>query len=672
MDFLLRRRSQWLAGLLCLGMVRASAQQDSIKTIVLQDVSVLAAEKNASQKLVHFYKANGAATLEDILARLPEISLMRRGPYGMEPNIRNLNGGQVNILIGGMRLHGACTDKMDPPTIYVEPINLENIQLQTGNQGFLKGSAIGGTLDMQLAAPRFYDDEKLHGSVQSGYQSVSKGWYQAALLNYNSGRWAFRGSSTFRSNDNYKDGNGDEVLHSQYHKINASLSAAYKLSTQTQIVADAIVDDGWNIGYPALPMDVGSAKARLFSVSIKSDDRTQKWNALEAKLYYNFVQHEMDDTHRSNVPMHMDMPGKSKTAGFYAEASRRFSNRHSVQVRADGFSTYLKAEMTMHAPNEPPMYMLTWPDNRRNQAGISARWQWKPDSIQTISFTARLDGVQSKLTSDEAKDYISISGGTTGNRFDFLKNLSLAYAKKISPKWSMNASLGYSERMPTASELYGFYLFNAFDGYDYIGNTHLKTENALNAEAGISFRQNKMQVQATLFYSYISNFILGVVDPGYSTMTIGAKGVKLYQQQVCARMGGMETSLQGSLSARLVLVSTLRFTLAQGTNGEPLPFIAPLKNVGSLRYAHGRFSAQAEYEISGAQNRVSPYNGESQSPGFVLAHARFSYMVPLGKTQFGFNAGVENIFNAAYREHLDWGGILRPGRNLYGQVKFGF
>lgn len=660
------------AGLLLLAVLNAVAQQDTIKTIVLNEVNVFAQAKKASQQLVHFYKTNQAATLEDILGRLPEISLMRRGPYGMEPSIRSLNGGQINVLIGGMRLHGACTDKMDPATIYVEPINLENLQLQTGNQGFLKGSAIGGTLDMKLAEPRFNPGETFTGSVQSGYQSVSKGWYEAAVLNYNKGRWAFRGSGTFRKHANYTDGNGEEVLFSQYNKTNFSLSTAYKHTDQTQVLADVILDNGWDIGYPALPMDVGSAKANLFSLGIRNADASRKWHSREAKVYYNTVHHEMDDTKRPNVPIHMDMPGQSKTAGFYGEAFRRISNRQTLQLRADGASTFLTASMTMYPYNEAPMYMLTWPDNRRNQAGVSGNWQWKPDSIHTLNISARLDGAQSMLTTQEAKDHISITGGNTNNRFDLLKNLSLSGSKKFHREWTLSVSTGYAERMPTAGELYGFYLFNAFDGYDYIGHTGLKTENAFNTEASLAWQKPGIRLQATAFYSHISHYILGVVDPAYSTMTIGAKGVKVYQQTGWAQMGGAEASVQWKMASRLALVNTLRFTVAEHESGEALPFIAPLKNIGSLRYAISQFSAQVEYEASAAQNRINEQVGEAATPGFILAHARLGYGFPLGKTQLGLQAGVENIFDAAYREHLDWGGILRQGRNIYMQVKVSF
>ena len=650
----------------------AGAQQDSIKTVVLNDVNVFAIGKKPTQQLVHFFKANQSATLEDILSRLPEISLMRRGPYGMEPSIRSMNGGQINVLIGGMRLHGACTDKMDPATIYVEPINLENLQLQTGNQGFLKGSSIGGTLDMKLAEPKFNEDEKLHGSVQSGYQSVSEGFYEAAVLNYNKGRWAFRGSGTFRKNANYTDGTGDEVLFSQYNKTNFSLSTSYRFTNQTQILADVILDNGWNIGYPALPMDVGSARANLFSLGIRTIDASQKWQSREAKLYYNYVNHSMDDTKRPSVPMHMDMPGQSKTAGFYAEAFRRIGNRQTLQVRADGASTFLTASMTMYPPDEIPMYMLTWPDNRRNQTGVSANWQWKPDSVNNIHISARLDGVQSMLASEEAKDHISITGGNTNSRFDLLKNLSVSASKKLHKHLTLSANAGYAERMPTASELYGFYLYNAFDGYDYIGNTGLKTENAFNTEASLAWQKPGIRLQATAFYSHISHYIVGVVDPAYSTMTIGAKGVKVYQQTGWAQMGGAEASVQWKMASRLALVNTVRFTLAEHENGEPLPFIAPLKNIGSLRYVISNFSAQVEYEASAAQNRINEQVGEVSTPGFIIAHIRLAYGFPLGKIQLGLQSGVENIFDVAYREHLDWGGIMRQGRNIYIQVKLSF
>ena len=115
--------------------------------VTLKEVEVSAVKKASHQQLYEFFRANAGATLEETIGRLPEINLVRRGAFGMEPSIRNFRDGQINVLIDGMRIHGACTDKMDPATIYVEPINLEQIQLRTSSQGFLEGSSIGGTLN---------------------------------------------------------------------------------------------------------------------------------------------------------------------------------------------------------------------------------------------------------------------------------------------------------------------------------------------------------------------------------------------------------------------------------------------------------------------------------------------------------------------------------------------
>ncbi|MDZ7648358.1 MAG: hypothetical protein U5K54_14880 [Cytophagales bacterium] len=60
-------------------------------------------------------------------------------------------------------------------------------------------------------------------------------------------------------------GSGEVILYSQYEKMNLSTGGKWTVGKDT-LLASALVDDGWNIGFPALPMDVGSAKARIYSL----------------------------------------------------------------------------------------------------------------------------------------------------------------------------------------------------------------------------------------------------------------------------------------------------------------------------------------------------------------------------------------------------------------------
>jgi iron complex outermembrane receptor protein len=202
------------------------------------------------------------------------------------------------------------------------------------------------------------------------------------------------------------------------------VSGKYLLNTSTWIKADLLGDDGWNIGYPALPMDVGSANARIGALSIGSANRNKLLYNWSAKIYANIIRHNMDDTHRPNVDIHMDMPGLSKTYGSFAEGNWKLNKRQHLLIRGDISSTYLKASMTMYQPGQLPMYMLTWPDHWKHQSGIAASWQYDLDSSWNLGLNGRIDLINYRLASEEAKEEIGILGYPSADRNDFLKNIS--------------------------------------------------------------------------------------------------------------------------------------------------------------------------------------------------------------------------------------------------------
>ena len=638
---------------------------DTIRIIQLQDIQVSGFKKNAQKQLVSFFRNNHAATLEDIMGRLPELCLTRRGAYGMEPSIRYFNGGQVNIQLDGMNIHGACTDKMDPATIYIEPVNLENLLVQTSNTGFMNGSSIGGTLNMKLAEPDFSTMKRLTGTFSSGFQTASKSLYESARLNYASGRFAMAASGTYRKNNDYRSGGGTIIPFSSYEKVNYSLSLKFKQNRYNYFKVDLLADDGWNIGYAALPMDVGYAAARIGSVSFHHENISKKMYKWTAKLYTNSVRHFMDDSHRPLVAMRMDMPGKSSTSGGYAEAYMKLTEKHKLFIRADASSTYLKASMTMHQAGQPDMYMLTWPDNRRNQLGVSASMTWHPVNTWLLQLMGRADIISSKLASAEAKDHVSVFDKSFRGRNDLLKNLSALISKKIGERFKISAGAGYTERMATASELFGFYLFNASDGYDYIGNPSLKPERCYQADLSITYTHKRNSIRLNGYYNRIKNFIAGIINPAYSTMTIGANAVKTNVNLQHATIAGAEATGSFKPAGKWDIVTTIKYGIATDMNHDPLPSVSPLKNLNAVRFQPVPFSIQLETESAFTQNRVSKQWGEDRTAGYFLLHTRFGYKTGIQRVITEIQAGVENILDKEYHDHLDWGNISRPGRNIY-------
>ncbi len=642
---------------------------DSIRIIDLQELVVNSIKRTPQQQLLNFVKNNSAATLEDILARLPEISLVRRGSYGMEPTIRYFSGGQINIQVDGMRIHGACTDRMDPVTIYIEPVNLQNLQVQTAGNGFMNGSSIGGTVNMKMAEPSFGHPNKITGVFSSGYQSAAKSFFESVRLNYSAKKWAAAASGTYRNSKDYRSGGGTVIPFSRYEKVNYSLSVKFQQSRNIYLKADMLADDGWNIGYPALPMDVGYAAARIASFSIHGDRAAKRLYTWQTKIYINHIRHFMDDSKRPLVPMHMDMPGVSKTYGVYTEGEMTINRKQKLLIRADGASTFLQASMTMHQAGQPDMYMLTWPDNRRNQYGISASWLWQPDSLWHFRLSARADLISSKLVSVTAKEQVGIFNAAFTGRRDGLKNVSAQVTKKIGRKLTITSALGYSERMPTTSELFGFYLFNNSDAYDYIGDPLLGEERSVQADLSLLYNRKRSRVQVSGYYSRVYGFISGSVDASLSTMTPGARGVKVYSNLPHASVMGVEASGFFKPMPAADIVSTIRYTYGLDDRNKPLPGVAPFKNITSFRFQPGRFFAQLETECVFSQNNINMQYGEDGTPGYVLLHTRFGCYTSLFKNNMEVLAGIENIFDKKYHEHLDWGNISRPGRNIYLQVR---
>ncbi|HJV19541.1 MAG TPA: TonB-dependent receptor [Sediminibacterium sp.] len=644
---------------------------DSIPVVQLEEVKVYGLTKNTSQQLLNYYTANQAATTEDILARLPELNMIRRSSYGMEPVIRTYSSGQSDLLIDGMRIHGACTDKMDPASIYVEPQNLQSVQIQTGH-GFQSGSVIGGSVDLKLAEAIFEDSRRWSGSVSSGFQSAANAWYETGKLNYAGHRLAVMTNISWRKAGNYRSGGGARIPYSQYEKLNYGITALYKLNPRWTAKADLLLDDGWNIGYPALPMDVGYAGARIAALSLRNTSRMGKWQQTELKIYANSIRHFMDDSHRINVPMHMDMPGESRTYGGYASSKLIINRSWHLNLKADIASTFLKASMTMYQPGQLPMYMLTWPDNSTLQSGLGIVFSKRIDSASVFTLSTRVDLFRKVLTSQVAKDQLSVLNNPVNNINRVLKNIAVEYSCRFNEQLKIKTILSYSERMPTSSELYGFYLFNAFDGYDYIGNTLLKQENAWKAEANISGRSGIFQYGLTGYVSRINQYIMGIYQPGLSTMTIGANGVKQHVNLPYAMIAGVEASLIVQPDHSLWLINTTRYSYGEDHLKNALPMIPPVRNTSSLRKVIGPCAVQAELELATAQNRVSSMAMERKTSAYAIAHLRLMYSSTLAGNQFRIDGGVENLLDQAYREHLDWGGILRPGRNVYLQFTFQF
>ncbi|MCA0429999.1 MAG: TonB-dependent receptor [Bacteroidetes bacterium] len=635
--------------------------KDSIsKTITLNEVCVYDLNENKDASF-DFYKNNKTATIEDILARMSGVNLIKRGAYGLEPTLRSYGTGQTNLTIDGMRIYSACTDKMDPASIYVEPNNLSSIQISHGSSGALNGSTIGGQINMQLKAPNFSCNSKLNGQLSQTYLTNNNSFNTLASIQQSYKKIAYRINGTYRKANDYYAGNNLKIPYSGFEKINIGGTVLMKLNDKQIIKTSYLGDWGKNIGYPALPMDVGYANAQIFSLSHNYKTKNKWVNENEFKIYYNEISHQMDDTHRSNVPMHMDMPGWTKTKGFYNELLMF----NKLKFRVDFHNVYSRADMVMFPVAQPIMYMQTLPENNLYNTGASINYNLNFNHNQSLSLSGRIDYFNQYATKGIGyKQWKVFNENISNELINILKNGSIVYSKTIKKHFLTKLSVSYGERLPTNNERYGYYLFNRQDQYDYIGNIHLKPEQSIQSELAFKYDINSISFSCNLFYHYISNYIYSYKLDGLSQMTIGAYGLKTYKNIDFATTKGFEFQFNANFLQNFTYLNSVKYVYAETNTKLPLPLVPPLKAQQALRYKIKLWSFQFEHDYALNQNRINIDYGDKITPSFNLFNFRVSKNITYKSVILQLSSACENIFDLQYREHLDIGQIPRMGRNF--------
>lgn len=675
----------WFILLICIPLLLQARGLFAADTILLEEFTITELVPLNDRDVLDLSRAGRFSSIDRINERLAGVYLVGRGPYAMEPQMDGFSGGQINVTIDGMRMFGACTDRMDPITSYIEPDNLESFRITHGTGGSRIGNSVGGSFDMVLREPEFGDHRGMRLETGVGFESVSNGVDANGSVEVNREKWAFRTSGTYRNHGQYTGGDGLKVPFSYYEKINLHSVAKIKLRERSTLRFDFLLDDARDVGYPALPMDVGKAQARIYALEFKHRDEYRALSQIKTKLYYNSVFHLMDDSNRDStfrlrdengtpgdtVFMRMDMPGWSETFGFFLEGSVNIGERNRLLFKLDDYLNLSRAHMTMFMhhpdyPGEPPMYAETWPDVYRNVTGMYLRNTTRFNGDISLNLEGRLDLSRTMVTSETGHRQFAIFGyDIDGGYLELPKSLNASLKIDRVSFTRLEAGAGYAERLPTISEQFGFFLYNALDGYDYLGNPDIGPERSMHLWGHVHFNWTKLKISFRNRFSRVNGYILGKVDMEIPQMNLYANGIKRYENLPYASLYGTSLQVQWDPVSFLTLYSLSKYTLGRTGDGVPLPLISPFRNTTICKFSKGVVSLQIESEASAAQNRVNRDFGESPTPAFAVFNMRSSIRWRIGTTGFESGAGIENIFNRAYSEHLDWGNYFRPGRTVF-------
>jgi len=265
----------------------------------------------------------------------------------------------------------------------------------------------------------------------------------------------------------------------------------------------------------------------------------------------------------------------------------------------------------------------------------------------------------------------------------------------VNSAWSINAGAGLSQRPPTLAELYADQSFigTLQQGLTFVdGDPLLESEKLRQIDLGVSWNYQRFRGNVTGFYSWIEDYItfdlVTPADPEFGLVS----GVT-YVNTDLATLSGFEANAEYDVSSTITTFGKIGFVegrdrsrekgarqlgglLRSGVFGdrEPLPGISPMEAVvGARLTGRGKlWGVDFSARIVDNQDRIATSLLEIETPGFATYDNRSYWHLT---NQLTFYAGVENLTNKFYREHLDYLsglGLARRGVSGYFGADFRF
>ncbi len=610
--------------------------------------------------------------VEGHLGSIAGLDLVNRANFAREPVIRGQRGARIDVTIDGMRMTPACVDDMDPLTAYVETDNLKSIEIDRGHasQGVASNTS-GGAINFEMATPSL--NTGLTGNAEAGFHSVSNQQIYQGTVSHGAENWGIRISGTYRNAGDIQPGSGDRIQNSALEKGNMHASLQVHSSGSHTFGFQYLGDFAGQIGYPALIMDTRRADAHLAGLTHKWDRPLKNVPYVETRAYISSVQHRMDDFNRDvgqrevMKDMHMPMYGETVTWGMNTSGSY-INGNHLIELRLESYLLEAFADMWMYPldSNVSDMYLVNLGDVRSWNSSLSAGYTLYLEKGWRVGTDLRFESGLNRIMEQSAvatykAEYPELADMEPA-AFGYLVGMHIE--KDISRRLNAGFRMSDGYRLPDHMERYGYYIYQPLDGYFYIGNPGLEPERSSQAEFYVTYGNGSSRLHGStaLWGNRMDRYITGERYDGL---------FKRYKNMGVAYLWGTETELTVTPHSNWEIQAGISYVFGYHNEvAEPLPMIPPLKGSVSVQHTAGRVDLEARMRWAANQQRIATVNSlEAPTAGYAIADG----YVRIELTEsIRLQAGIENILDRYYRDHLSVNALPAPGRNIHASLRFSF
>lgn len=614
----------------------------------------------------------------DYLKTIPGFSQIRNGGTNGDPVFRGMFGSRLRILTDNGEMPGACPARMDAPSSYISPESFDVLTLIKGPETVLWGPGnSAGTLRFDREQPRF-DKPGIQGTASVLAASNSR-WDENADISLGSEDGYLRLIGNKSRAGDYKDGNGDRVP-SKWDKWNGDMALGWTPDKDTLLEMTAGKGDG-EARYAGRSMDGSRFRRESLGMRFEKSGIGEVFDKLEANIYYNYANHVMDNYSLRAPGMNMSgsMGSAMGSAMEHGSAMHSMSmpmamqlDRRTVGGRMMGtwlWSDYelrsgVDTQLSTHRSKDDDRWDK---DARFHDYGLFSELTWLATEQSKVTGGARLDRV--------LVDNFTDTGSS--QRTDLLPAGFVRVEHNLAEMPVMfYAGIGYTERFPDYWELFSP-TYGPGGSADVFDN--VKTEKTTQLDIGAQYTGKRLNGWVSAYIGRVNDFILFRYDPHHPRIS--------QVDNVNATIMGGEAGIGYQLTETWKTDASLAYSWGRNTDDhQPLPQIPPLEARLGLTWERGDWSSTGLLRLVSSQHRVAINEGNvvgkdfDSSAGFAIFSANAAYRL---NKSVKLSAGVDNLFDKAYSEHLNLAGnssfgysantsVNEPGRTFWGKVNVTF
>lgn len=598
----------------------------------------------------------------DFLKSIPGFSVIRKGGTDGDPLLRGMSGSRLGILLDGQEIYGGCGGRMDPPTAYVHPESYDRVIVLKGPQSVIhtSGASAGVVLFERDMKPLTESGWNAYGSAIFGSFGRND---QAFDVRGGTPRFQLRAGATRADSDDYEDGDGNRI-HSRYTRWNTHASLAWTPDPRTALELSMAYGDG-EAAYADRAMDGSKFERENVALKFERRDLSPTVTKLWAQAYYNYVDHVMDNYSLRRTSVYSAMNPDRAVLGARAGITLAPAEAMRVTLGADtkrdihrgrnamGQTSADAADRVFRGlPYEEDMrfeqlgvfgeasYVLA--DGARAVAGLRIDRHEATDSRRCVAGMF-MNGMCMMMAP------VNQTRGATAR--DTLNSGFIRYEGVLGDGGSgWYVGLGHAERFPDYWERLlrdERTLNSAF--------LSIRPERTTQLDVGANWTRGDWKASVSGYYGKVKDYVQLVwIAP---TRT----------RNVDATILGLEGDLAWRFARHWSATGTLAWVHGRNdTDDRPLAQQPPPEFRLALEYDNGVFSYGGLLRAVRHQNRIDigsgniVANGQDIGPsaGFAVFSLNAGWRP---RKDLLMTAGIDNVFDRTYAEHLSRTGASLPG-----------